>query len=501
MTTVDLETMVASNVIEKRIAEVSFRYFLDHVRILNRTGEGDESDIKFELWEHLVELSEDLPTERRLNIGKSRQIGVSWILAAYSVWKVQYSKGALVMLFSQGEDESQSFLAKCKFIYKNLPRYLTVQIGTNSTTTMSFPEMDSKIVAYPSTENAGRGETATVVIQDEFAFHRYADANLLAVKPTIDAGGQLIQASTINKADLNGPFATTHREAPDNGYAWRFYGWQVRPERDQEWYEQTEREAPETEELSAALYMEQEYPGTREEMLRPSSVLAAFDLDALDAMMRDDVKEPIETKGIVNIYQHPRVGNRYCAGADVAHGVGQDESVLTVLDVRSGFVVADIHSAYVDPEDFALEVNTLLKDYYSPLVGVEDNEWGKVVVNAMKRLSYPRVYESRKDVPGWHTDARTRPLLWSGLMTAVKNRQIVLPSRHGIGQFMSVIRNPDKNGRIEAMAGTHDDYPMAAGIAWQMRDQAFEADQAKVDDLTPATTARGRRSRRRRRGR
>ena len=198
----------------------------------------------------------------------------------------------------------------------------------------------------------------------------------------------------------------------------------------------------------------------------------AFDKDALDAMMQDDVRKPIETRGIANIYQHFHVGSRYAAGADVAHGTQNDESVLVVVDVKSGYVVADIHSSVVAPEDFAYECVSLLERYKNPIFGIEDNEWGKVVIDAVKRLNYPRVYEHHKDRPGWHTDARTRPLMWNGLMEAIKDRLIVIPSLHGLAQFMGVIRNPKKDRRVEAQEGDHDDYPTAAAIARQMREHA-----------------------------
>jgi hypothetical protein len=98
-------------------------------------------------------------------------------------------------------------------------------------------------------------------------------------------------------------------------------------------------------------------------------------------------------------------------------------------------------------------------------------------------LKYPRMYERRnaQGKPsgkfGWRTDARTRTVLWGELIEAVRDRLIIVPSKPGLNQFSSVIRNPDKDGRIEGMVGTHDDYPMAVGLAWQMRKEAYN--QAK----------------------
>jgi hypothetical protein len=198
--------------------------------------------------------------------------------------------------------------------------------------------MKSKITALPSTEHAGRGETrgetATLVIQDEADFHENLELNYAAVKPAIDAGGQLIQCSTVNKkkagtlfkeifrnAPTNGfhavftvnkkkagtLFKEIFRNAPTNGFHAVFHGWKSRPDRDQEWYDRVKREAPSSDGMSPELYMEQEHPATAEEALAPSRVMArvmaAFDVDAL-AAMQADVKEPVETRnGVTHIYQ------------------------------------------------------------------------------------------------------------------------------------------------------------------------------------------------------
>jgi hypothetical protein len=55
------------------------------------------------------------------------------------------------------------------------------------------------------------------------------------------------------------------------------------------------------------------------------------------------------------------------------------------------------------------------------------------------------------------------------MIEAVATRLLIIPSLEGLSQFYTVIRNPKKNGRIEAQEGAHDDYPLAVGIAWQLR--------------------------------
>ena len=44
--------------------------------------------------------------------------------------------------------------------------------------------------------------------------------------------------------------------------------------------------------------------------------------------------------------------------------------------------------------------------------------------------------------------------------------------REGLTQFFDVIRNPDKQGRIEAPQRKHDDFPIACALAWKRRSKA-----------------------------
>ena len=193
--------------------------------------------IDFVLWEHLEEVIDLLGHERLISVMKARQIGLSWLIAAYALWTAMYHKAAIVMIFSQGQVESTALLRKIHSIWDEVPDHLKNPIGLDNSTTIEFPGMSSKILAYPSTEKAGRGETATLVIQDEADFHEAIEANYTAVKPTIDAGGQLIQISTVNKKNMLSLFKETWRNSPENGFKAVFYGWNVRPSSTQEWYE------------------------------------------------------------------------------------------------------------------------------------------------------------------------------------------------------------------------------------------------------------------------
>ena len=468
---------------ELHLAQNYFSRFLPFIRILEPPpGRGN---IPFEPWPHLMEVCDILDSKKLLVWLKSRQTGASWLLAAYSLWMAQYHHGAVILLLSQGEEEAKKLLGKCKYIYEMLPPGLRVQTGIDSRQELTFPSMASAITALPSTEKAGRSITASLIIMDEADFHEYADSSFAAVKPTIDdSGGQLIMVSTSNATSSGSLFKTMYREAPKNGFSKVFYGWNVRPGRDNAWYDERKNEYHDT-----ALF-EKEYPSTEEEALSPPRTISAFDSEKLNAM-RDDLRTPIEKMqcgtATANIYQDFSPGKRYVAATDTAHGTGGDNAVTVVMDAQTGYVVADIMNNLIPPDQLGLASAQLLERYKDPLWAIEDNDWGQTTISTAQRIRYPRIFYRDEGKPGWHTDEHSRVRLYSGLMEAVHSRLIVIPNEDGLAEFYSLIQNPKKGGRVEAQQGSKDDYPLAVGMALQIRSKAQAGGRLRDTFLNPIT--------------
>jgi len=60
----------------------------------------------------------------------------------------------------------------------------------------------------------------------------------------------------------------------------------------------------------------------------------------------------------------------------------------------------------------------------------------------------------------------------------------VVPNEEGLGEFYSLIHNTKKR-RIEAQSGSHDDYPMAVGIALQIRHKAHGSSRLRDTFMNP----------------
>lgn len=171
-------------------------------------------------------LAQDLDDHTDLIVGKSRQIGVSELLADYARYQVEL--GRRVLVISRGQELSADFLRR-----SDLRHSASALKATETQVQLSGGGV---LRALPATEDAGRGYTADVVIVDEAAYHPWAAANYRAYRPTMADGGQLIIVSTGNGA--GGFFHDMFRgaQAGRNGFAWRFYGADARP-RPEGWYE------------------------------------------------------------------------------------------------------------------------------------------------------------------------------------------------------------------------------------------------------------------------
>lgn len=469
--------------IEAGACEKSFMRFLKYVKIIEPpTLDNPGGIIKFELWAHLKEFIQALLTQKLIVVLKSRQVGASWLMSAYDLWYALSHKGATIMIFSKGETEAIEKLAKCRRIYNQLPDFLQLKLGASSATELSFPTMFSSIKAFAATETAGISFTASILDVDEWAEHPYAEENYLASKPTRDAGGQFIGVFTANKLKPDNLATAIFQDAQEgkNEFSPLFFPYTVRPGRDGEWYEKTKKNIPimELARLTPELYMEQNYPSSILEALRLPYTISAFDGAILNEML-EEIKNPVtvEEEGIdynfVNIYQPFHLGEYFIAASDVSCGIGKDYHITTIMNVKTGCIVADIMTNAIPAEQFAFHTVKLLGLYQNPLWWPEENLWGRVVISTAQKLGYKRFgyRDTKKTKVGWFTDEKSRIDLFGALIPAINNHQIKIFNPAGIEQFRHIIRNVRQNGRIEAASGYHDDYPIAVGICWLKKDE------------------------------
>lgn len=217
---------------EWRRCEARFGYFLRYVRI----PDANKGLIPYEIWPYLLEIADDWQGGESWIEGKARQLGYSWLLAAYDVWIGTFRDYARVLSFSINQRESDELLQKVVHINDNLPEWIRVEFSEKRHDYVKWGATNAEMSALPSTGQAGRGYTATLVQTDEWAFHMNAAEHYSAYRSAIADGGQHIAVST-----GNGTFNIFYRYFTSSSaavpYRKRFNGWRARPGRDAAWLE------------------------------------------------------------------------------------------------------------------------------------------------------------------------------------------------------------------------------------------------------------------------
>ena len=405
-----------------------------------------------------------------------------------------FTPGARVLILSQGEDEASEELDRVKFTHDNLPDWMHMEIGRSNQSDLEFPAVlrdgrrgnDSLIRALPSTTKAGSGYSATLVIRDELAKHRYASENYAAVAPTVEEGNaQLIEFSTAwGDDDYMQPRWQLAKEGKLPGFAHIFLGYDERPGREEHWREQTRLNY---EGLPGEF--EENYPRNDVEAFRLTAVRVVFDPADL-TRLRDQVRPPIETFSMLNgralgeggyfrIWRRPVLGNRYSIGIDPGWGLGQDGSCAQVVDIGNGLHVASLYSMHWDLDTFATLCLYVADMFHQALLVPEVNAVGIGLVEKLlaaypsrKHQLYFRDWEEaavRGDppkLPGWHTDNRTKRIAVTDAQTAAHDGSLTTWDIDTIGEMGTFVH---EGVRMEAREGRHDDRVMALLLGWQGR--------------------------------
>lgn len=141
--------------------------------------------------------------KERFNIVlKFRQAGITELISMYCLWLCMYHPNKKVNIISIKDTTAKKVLKKIKFMYKNLPPYLQTPIINGRPTELGSSSMmefsnGSFIESVPTSPEAGRSESLTLLVIDEAAMVRWANEVWAAALPTLSTGGAAIINSCI----------------------------------------------------------------------------------------------------------------------------------------------------------------------------------------------------------------------------------------------------------------------------------------------------------------
>jgi hypothetical protein len=199
----------------------------------------------------------------------------------------------------------------------------------------------------------------------------------------------------------------------------------------------------------------------------------------------------------LRLFDLPKLGHRYIAGADVAEGLEHgDYSSLSVFDadLPRPTEVLTLHGHW--PPDRFAELIAGVARLYPGLYCIERNNHGLATILHCRRLGVKGLYAERPVLNkagveiepgklGWLTSSVTKPLMIDGLEEALRLFQIELRDATAIPEL--TFYQTQKDGSTGAPAGQWDDRVIRLAIAVQMR-KYLPARVDSEEDREPAGT-------------
>ena len=438
---------------------------------------------------------------------KARQIGITWLGAGYMLWKLLTMPGTRGLVVSINEDEAIKVVNRIFDMFMSLPEHLRFEAkitkptrDARPTTLIEFTFPDGRIsscVGLPSTRRAGHGETATLVLLDEYARHEYARDSWKATFPTADNGGQVLVVSTANGVsnEQSGEGNFFHHlwvNAEAYGVDVQFLPWDLHPDRGEHWYETNAKALPPADRA-------EQFPRTPEDAFINTGE-CWFDLEALawysenaplvetrrykfvpDAATGRKAKVAVGEQYPIRVYIEPNPEHEYAIGADVATGRGLDYSCAYVIDLVTMEIAAEFH-AKIESDIFAEQLHFLGRKYGTARIAVEmGGGYGEPVIIALRdgvkgRPHYPKLYRhtigDRPDAHqlrnfGFPINTKTRPQLINQIEQVVRERSLPGLPRTLIAELRTFVRQKTLPSP-RALEGCNDDRVFAFGLALEM---------------------------------
>lgn len=460
-------------------------YFMRKYCVIQHPTRGK---IPFHLYDFQADTLEEFADNDRLIILKSRQLGISTLIAGYALWLILFHSDKTCLVVAIDQNTSKNLVTKVRVMYDKLPSWL--KIKTEHSNKLSIKLINgSMIKAVASSGTAGRSEALSMLIVDEAAFVENAEELWASLQQTLSTGGQGILLSTPNGTGNFFHKMWTEAEAGSNDFKTVRLPWQVHPERDQAWRDRQDKE------LGIRLAAQEcdcDFSTSGNTVIFPE-ILTKYK----DTSVQDPI-EKIGFDGNLWRWEYPKNGSQYIVSADVARGDATDYSAFQVIDAESISQVAE-YKGQLPTKAFGDMLTAISTEYNDALLVVENANVGWAVIQQIIEREYRNLYYTFKDdgldsdkfllrgfdladksnmVAGFTISHKMRPLIISKLQQYVHEESFQIRSSRLMDELSVFIY---RNGRPEAAQGYNDDLVMSACEGLWVRDTALRLKQAGID--------------------
>lgn len=419
-------------------------------------------------------------------------------------------------------------------IHDNVPDWVKPKTKFSSRTELVFKDLDTGLrVATAGGKSVARGETLTFVHLSEVGFWpvAFAATNLNGLIQAVpeETNTFVFLESTAN--GMTGKFREmwTGATSGENGYEPFFGAWFETDEYRDDTVKPGFVRTPEETKVAllakreygitiddAQLFwrrkkiatsgkelFQQEYPATPEEAFLNTG-RPVFNTEQLHELI-SNCKDPIErmtvedgsvredSRGELLIYHPLDPKETYWIGADVGMGIRKgDPSVAQVLDGKMRQVA--VWRGLVQPDHFAVILNTLGYHYNTAMIAVERNNHGLLTCVRLGRdKAYPNTWtdvtegalEDRDSINiGFYTTERTKPLIIDKLRANMRLKTIEVNDKTTLDEMLKFVVT--ESGKMEAEGDAHDDTVMALAIANHIHEGQWKPVEVTAEYYTEA---------------
>ncbi len=319
-----------------------------------------------------------------------RQSAKTTVVMIFITWMILFNDYYVCGLLAHKEAQSKEILKRIKTAYEYLPKWLQQGVTEWNKTSISL-ENGSSVMAAATSPEGITGRSLNLLYLDEFAKvqQNIADDFMASAVPTISQGtdSKIIISST--PKGLN-HFHKLWNDAVKgiSEYVPHTIKWNDVPGRNEAFKEKMIKT------LKGGLAQwEQEFNntfiGSQNTLISPS-VLSSMTYE-----------EPKLIQGGSRVFEFSRPLEKYFISVDVAHGIGLDYSVTTVLNISElpYSVCSVFRSNAINVLELPIIIQNIAEYYNQAPVMIELNDQGQQVANILQNdLNYPNmVFTSRSN--------------------------------------------------------------------------------------------------------
>lgn len=415
---------------------------------------------------------------------KSRQLGISTLVAAYSTWLMIFHKDKNILALATTQATARNLVRKVQYMYQSLPKWLKLPAVENNKLSLTLKN-GSRIRAASSNSDASRSEAVSLLLIDEAAFIDNIEETFTAAQQTLATGGQCVAISTPNGVGNWFHQTYTKAQTKENSFIPIKLDWKVHPERDQSWRDQQDADLGPR---MASQECDADFMSSGHTVFEPE------DLTYYETLQ---IEEPSEKRGFEGglwIWKQADYTRDYMICADVARGDSSDYSAFHIIDIEEAEQVAE-YRGKISPKEFGNLLVGIATEYNDALLVVENANVGWATIEQILERNYNNLFYSNRSqnesvesylkkyergdlVPGFTTSSKTRPLFIPKLEEYLRERSVTIKSKRLLEEMRVFIW---KNGKAQAHSGYNDDLVISFAIGLYVRDTALRLRQQGLD--------------------